>query len=302
MTPRFCSATIIVLLPPASAIASVPVIPPESQSSALASASVAVPLGLSALLLGGFINPGSIMSTPPICNSTQNSSVPQTVKLSLSFVPLPTKLVLKIQLGQSVEMKELLTDNIALQRQLDDIQPELHPVYTLPGTAHPHLREISTPLEWIYSFLASLLALTVLSLRGNQGLFCSLCQEADHTESHYALAFFQVSGYLSDTQHRPSSRSYVNPTLPLCPTIPGATARRTVRPETLERICASWNKGRCAFPGSCTFKHVCATCHRCGHGAQECEEIPDSSPYKIKAAPLVAGQRPPEGPPSSSDM
>ena len=112
---------------------------------------------------------------------------------------------------------------------------------------------------------ASLLASTVLSLQSNQGLFCSLRQEAEHTESHYALAFFQVPGYLSDTQHRPSSRSYVNPTLPLCPTIPGATARRTVKPETLERICASWNKNQCAFPESCTFKHACATCRRHGH-------------------------------------
>ena len=66
-------------------------------------------------------------------------------------MPLPTKLVLKIQSGQSVEMKELLTDNTALQRQLDDIQPQLHPVYTLPGRACPCLREISTLLEWIYS-------------------------------------------------------------------------------------------------------------------------------------------------------
>ena len=57
MTPRFCSAAIMGLLPPASAIASVPVIPPESQSSALASANMAVPLGLSASLLGGVDQP-----------------------------------------------------------------------------------------------------------------------------------------------------------------------------------------------------------------------------------------------------
>ena len=194
-------------------------------------------------------------------------------------------------------------------------------MYTLLGTARPHLREITTLLEWIYSFLAyaavrssdpvarnlltyarlilceacrhsgsrwleydkvfrqlaamdptllwnelsaSLLALTVLSLQGNQGLFLLLVPES-----------------------RPHRVTLL--TLPLCPTIPGAIARRTVRPKTLEHICISWNKGQCAFLGLCTFKHVCATCHRRGHRAWECEETPDSSSYKMKAAPLVAG-------------
>ena len=36
--------------------------------------------------------------------------------------------------------------------------------------------------------------------------------------------------------------------------------RRPVRHETLERICVSWNKGRCSFP-SCRFRHICATCN-----------------------------------------
>ena len=86
----------------------------------------------------------SDMSTAPICSSVQNSSVPHTVKLSLSFTSLPTKLVLKIHSGQHVEMKELLTDNTALQQHLDDIRPQLHPVYTLPGTARSSLRDLHT--------------------------------------------------------------------------------------------------------------------------------------------------------------
>ena len=28
------------------------------------------------------------------------------------------------------------------------------------------------------------------------------------------------------------------------------------RPETSQCICISWNKGRCALPGSCRFRHV----------------------------------------------
>ena len=41
--------------------------------------------------------------------------------------------------------------------------------------------------------------------------------------------------------------------------------RRPVRPETLERICVTWNKGRCTFP-ACNFWHICATCKDEGTG------------------------------------
>lgn len=44
--------------------------------------------------------------------------------------------------------------------------------------------------------------------------------------------------------------------------------------ETLEMICTSWNKGRCAYPGTCTFKHTCATCQRFGHRARDCADTP----------------------------
>lgn len=37
--------------------------------------------------------------------------------------------------------------------------------------------------------------------------------------------------------------------------------RRTFRPlrrlEMTFTICASWNRGTCAFPGSCTYRHIC---------------------------------------------
>ena len=50
---------------------------------------------------------------------------------------------------------------------------------------------------------------------------------------------------------RPPSPPPPPPTQP--PPLPATqpASRRVMRPETLERICVSWNKGRCVFPGSC---------------------------------------------------
>ena len=50
-------------------------------------------------------------------------------------------------------------------------------------------------------------------------------------------------------------------------------AKRPLRPDTLERICYLWNKGRCAFPGSYWFRHVCA-CRRKGHHARSVTKPP----------------------------
>ena len=64
---------------------------------------------------------------------------------------------------------------------------------------------------------------------------------------------------------------------------------RSSPPGNVERICSSWNKGRCVFPGSCRFKHICATCRRKGHRAGECEDTPPDSPYKAgQQAPRTA--------------
>jgi hypothetical protein len=44
--------------------------------------------------------------------------------------------------------------------------------------------------------------------------------------------------------------------------------RRTWHQEV---ICTSWNRGRCAFPESCHFLHICSVCERRGHRACECD-------------------------------
>ena len=52
-------------------------------------------------------------------------------------------------------------------------------------------------------------------------------------------------------------------------------------PESTSNICISWNKGACIFPGQCTYRHTCATCHR-NHRAKDCQQTPNSSVYKLR--------------------
>ena len=221
-------------------------------------------------------------------------------------------------------------DNMALLSQLDGLPGNA----TLPSNSRPRLREVSSPLSWVYCFLtyvavrtpdietrnlltyacliireaqrhggpgwleydrvfreqaamdssipwqeinASLHAATVLSYRAGPSQFCRLCRESDHTAEHCALAYLQP----------PPSTPYHNPGTPMS----APTPRRVVRPETLERICSSWNMGRCVFPDSCRFKHICATCKRRGHKARECEETPADSPYKTARAKIPGREK-----------
>ena len=36
-----------------------------------------------------------------------------------------------------------------------------------------------------------------------------------------------------------------------------------------DNICISWNKGDCIYPGSCTYRHLCAICFQ-RHRARDC--------------------------------
>ena len=99
----------------------------------------------------------------------------------------------------------------------------------------------------------SLQAATVLGQRTSSGTFCTICQECDHSANQCALAPLQQQvrgsgGFPVSTQNRPPRR-----------------------PESLARICVSWNKGRCTVSG-CTYRHICAGCHR-DHKARVCPDI-----------------------------
>lgn len=78
---------------------------------------------------------------------------PAALSLSPATEPFPLKLVEKIQSGQYVEMKELLTDNISLLQQLDAVNVQ-YGLPALPGLMRPRLREVTTLPSWLYCYLA----------------------------------------------------------------------------------------------------------------------------------------------------
>ena len=97
------------------------------------------------------------------------------------------------------------------------------------------------------------------------GIYCTLCFESDHRSDQCALNYFQAP---------PGTP---NVSLPTSSGKPRPYPRR--RPESALRICVSWNKGRCSFPESCTFRHICAVCHQ-RHMARDCPSLPEDSEYK----------------------
>ena len=220
-------------------------------------------------------------------------------------------------------MRELLADNIALLHQLEAVHgySPLHFV----GAARPRLREVSSLTTWCFCFLGymairtsdpstrdqlayarlivrealrhggvgwldydrafrqqaatdpslrwntllpSLQASTILGRGSAQGAtFCTLCRAVDHTRSQCAL-------------------QCLNP----------PAARSPTAAPSARRICMSWNRGQCVFPGSCTYRHVCMTCQQM-HKARDCPRTPESSIYK---QPRRLPQQPPATPAAPS--
>ena len=56
------------------------------------------------------------------------------------------------------------------------------------------------------------------------------------------------------------------------------------RSETVLRICASWNRGTCALPHSCTYMHICTVCQR----RHTCKGIECLEATKDLSSPTVA--------------
>ena len=75
------------------------------------------------------------------------------MSLSPATTPFPQRLVDRVQLGQFVKMRDLLTDNMSLLQQIDVLGGQ-HAVPSLPGILKPRLREVSTLPTWVYCFLA----------------------------------------------------------------------------------------------------------------------------------------------------
>ena len=111
--------------------------------------------------------------------------------------------------------------------------------------------------------LPELQACTILGQRSAGGLYCSLCTGVDHSVSQCALSVLQQPLTMQPpvNTRRPSNSS---------------DRRASSRPIP---ICSSWNSGRCIYPGTCSFRHICATCRQ-QHRARDCDDTPSESPYR----------------------
>ena len=100
------------------------------------------------------INAGSLLgnTTPFNISSLMNGHMQPGMILSPAADPIPRTLVQRIQVGQFVEMRDLLADNIELLNQLSS----LHGTVTLPLTIVncTRLREVSSLESWVYCFNA----------------------------------------------------------------------------------------------------------------------------------------------------
>ena len=242
---------------------------------------------------------------------------------------VPKKLVDKVRLGQFIEMREFLIDNLVLQDRLEAIQGQNCHIIG----SHPRLHEVVTLLSWACCFLAYVAIATsdpmtrdqlayaclilgeaqaqggsgwlhydrafqqlkvadptlpwntlepglhtklVLGQHSGTPTFCSIYHESDHDAALCALA------PVCDQQQLPqscwSSSSFASIRGPGC-AASRAAAGSVRRPESLEFICVSWNKGNCSFPGSCSCRHICATCHH-WHMPKDCPSTPPTSEYK----------------------
>lgn len=284
-----------------------PVVSPMVQPNPIAGAQARVPTGTPSTALG--------------------------LSLSPAMEPIPPKLVDRIRAGEFVEMRDLMSDNIALIQQLETFNTSHCALPNLPGILRPRLREVSSITSWLFCFMAymavrttdqatrdmlayarillreaqrqggqgwldydrvfrqqaaisptlpwntlhpGLQAATLLGRASGTSMFCTLCREADHTADHCALAYLQKP---PDTNPPAPLTRYTNagPRVRLPP---------RPRPESLARICISWNKGQCLYP-ACNYQHICATCQQ-NHKARDCASTPDGSEYK-----RMAGRRTP---------
>ena len=129
-------------------------------------------------------------------------------------------------------------------------------------------------------------AATLVGQPSGTGMFCTLCREPDHTADHCALTYLQHPY----SQPPRGQHLYGQPTAARgAPMGQRPQVPQDRHPAAAHGICIAWNKGACKFPGNCTYRHMCATCHQ-RHKACDCPRTPDDSEYKKDTRPQARGQ------------
>ena len=121
---------------------------------------------------------------------------------------------------------------------------------------------IDLSMSW-NSLVPSLHTSAILGTHNSTGPLCSLCKGSDHTTPSCSLGYLQQGMTLNHQN------------LFLV-----ADKNLQIRhPELTERICVSWNKLSCIYPGSWSYSNICATC-QVGHKARECARTSPDFEYK----------------------
>ena len=316
--PTFPPVTALGLLPPPSCLCSVPLFTAHLPGPAFSSPPQPTMVSWAGSdPTGG--TPGLPTWQQQATGTISHSPQPGLV-LSPAAAPFPKKLVDRIQAGNFLEMKELLTDNMELISQIEAVQglPPAH----MPGIPRPRLREVSSLTTWCYCFLGYVAIRSSDPTTRNQLAYARLLiKEAQRHGGlgwlDYDRAFRQQAasdpslpwntlspGLQASTmfcQQPTDQRSFctlcrevdhtraqcalacLQPPAASTPAVPRTSQPPPTRrrPETALRICISWNMGACVFQGQCTYRHVCATCQLPPqHRARDCPKTPDSSSYK----------------------
>ncbi len=118
-------------------------------------------------------------------------------------------------------------------------------VFRQQAALDPSMRwNVLQPAIYIYIQASTLFNPSVSTVA--PGIFCSLCRGVDHTAATCALAYLQQPPSQAATcfaSNRP----------------PPYPVRKRTSVATHSH-CISWNRGKCMFPGTCTFRHVCSVC------------------------------------------
>ena len=128
-----------------------------------------------------------IMSPALAPEHPAGSSKPQPLMLSSALPPIPTKVVEKILKGDNLDMKELLADNVALLKRIQEVNAGIN-LQAITSTSK--LKEITDPLTLTYCML-SFLAVKV-----------------PHPEARQIIAYMQIVIDLARKHPGPGWLSY----------------------------------------------------------------------------------------------
>ena len=86
----------------------------------------------------------------PVSTQSQAPLRSEGLILASALQPIPARLVRQIRAGKFVEMRDLLSDKVALHNQLEAIQGPLVNAVT-PCVLCPRVRQVPSLISWVFA-------------------------------------------------------------------------------------------------------------------------------------------------------